>query len=241
MRRLRAALFVGLFSPIPYGAFLEQFRQTKLYDLLAAAPLILFYGFAVAGLAPQIAAAFRAGPIDLPVALKGLSLLGIACFATLQIVLFLVRRVPVQFSEDWPSRAVAFAGANASFAFLLLPRATLPPAMLALCAALSILGSAAAVTVAFWLGRSFAILPQARRLVVSGPYRFIRHPLYLAEAVAALGVMLQFRQPWALMIAIAALSFQIARMHYEERVLCAAYPAYRDYIARTARLIPGVY
>jgi protein-S-isoprenylcysteine O-methyltransferase Ste14 len=220
--------------------FLEQFRQTKLYDLLAAAPLILFYGFAVAGLLPQIANTLRAAT-QLPAVLSALSLLGIACFATLQIILFLVRRVPVRFSEDWPSRVAAFAGANASFAFLLLPRASLPPAMLALCAALSILGSAAAIAVAFWLGRSFAILPQARQLVVSGPYRFIRHPLYLAEAVAALGVMMQFRQPWALMIAIVAFSFQIARMHYEERVLSAAYPSYRDYMARTARLIPHVY
>jgi protein-S-isoprenylcysteine O-methyltransferase Ste14 len=221
--------------------FLEQFRQTKLYDLLTAAPLILFYGFAVAGLLPQIVDALRAAPTTLPLMLKALSLAGIACFATLQIVLFLVRRVPERFSEDWPSRAVAFAGANASFAFLLLPRAVLPPAMLALCAALSILGSAAAIIVAFWLGRSFAILPQARHLVVSGPYRFIRHPLYLSEAIAVLGVMMQFRQPWALMLAIIAFSFQIARMHYEERILSAAYPAYRDYMARTARLIPHIY
>jgi protein-S-isoprenylcysteine O-methyltransferase Ste14 len=220
---------------------LEQFRQTKLYDLLAASPLILFYAFAVAGLLPQISAALWSGPSNLTVVLNALSLLGIACFATLQIVLFLVRRVPTRFSEDWPSRAAAFAGANANFAFLLLPRATLPPATLALCAALSILGSAAAITVALWLGRSFSILPQARQLVVSGPYRFIRHPLYLAEAIAALGVMLQFSQPWALMIAIVGFSFQIVRMHYEERVLSAAYPTYRDYMARTARLIPHIY
>src|SRR5215472_11669970 len=80
--------------PVPV---LEQFRQTKLYDLLAAFPLILFYAFAVAGLMPRIAAAFWSGSPNLAVVLNALSLLGIACFATLQIVLFLVRRVPMRF------------------------------------------------------------------------------------------------------------------------------------------------
>ena len=220
-----------------------SFRQSKLYDLLAASPLIVFYGFAIAGLSGQIADAVREALAAGGIArmLNALSLIGIFCFAAVQIVLLLVRRVPVRFSEDWLSRAVALAGSNATFAFLLLPRVAQGPALQAVSAALSILGSAGAITVALWLGRGFAILPQARRLVVSGPYRFVRHPLYLAEMIAALGVMLQFRQPWALAILAAAYAFQFARMHYEEQVLAAAYPAYRDYMARTARLIPGLY
>jgi protein-S-isoprenylcysteine O-methyltransferase Ste14 len=30
-------------------------------------------------------------------------------------------------------------------------------------------------------------------------------------------------------------------MHYEEEILSASFPAYRDYVKRTARLIPGIY
>jgi protein-S-isoprenylcysteine O-methyltransferase Ste14 len=59
--------------------------------------------------------------------------------------------------------------------------------------------------------------------------------------IATLGVMLLYRQPWALGIALVTFALQIARMHYEERVLSEAYPAYREYMARTARLIPRVY
>jgi len=32
-----------------------------------------------------------------------------------------------------------------------------------------------------------------------------------------------------------------ARMEYEERVLLQSFPEYADYMARTARLLPGVY
>ena len=48
------------------------------------------------------------------------------------------------------------------------------------------------IVVIFHLGRSFSIVPQARTLVRTGPYKFVRNPLYLAEEVALLGTLLQF-------------------------------------------------
>src|SRR6516165_10222982 len=42
------------------------------------------------------------------------------------------------------------------------------------------------------LGRSFSLVPQARSVVQTGPYRWIKHPLYLAEEIAILGVVLQY-------------------------------------------------
>ena len=43
-----------------------------------------------------------------------------------------------------------------------------------------------------YLGKSFSIIPQARRLVREGPYSVVRHPLYLAEEVALLSCLLRF-------------------------------------------------
>ena len=43
------------------------------------------------------------------------------------------------------------------------------------------------------LARSLSIMPEARKLVTTGLYARIRHPLYLAEDIALLGIALQFR------------------------------------------------
>lgn len=78
-------------------------------------------------------------------------------------------------------------------------------------------------------------------MVTSGPYAFVRHPLYLGEFVVLFGIALQQLMPWALLLLGVQCMFQFERMKNEERVLARAFPNYEDYIARTARLLPGVY
>ena len=91
------------------------------------------------------------------------------------------------------------------------------------------------------LGRSFSVMPEARTLVTAGLYSRIRHPLYMAEAVATLGVFLQYRSLGAALLVAAQFAVQLWRMHEEEKVLEAQFPDYAGYRARTARLLPGVY
>jgi len=91
------------------------------------------------------------------------------------------------------------------------------------------------------LGRCFGILPDVRGLVTHGPYRFVRHPLYLGELTAVLGIVLGSRQPlWAGVTWVACLGLQLARTGYEERNISAEFPQYAEYAARTKRLIPGI-
>jgi protein-S-isoprenylcysteine O-methyltransferase Ste14 len=82
------------------------------------------------------------------------------------------------------------------------------------------------------------LMPEARQLVTSGPYAFMRHPLYASEMFYLIGGMLQFTQPWAAVIVTIQSCFQWKRMINEERVLGAAFPAYGPYAARTPRLFP---
>jgi protein-S-isoprenylcysteine O-methyltransferase Ste14 len=77
--------------------------------------------------------------------------------------------------------------------------------------------------------------------VVSGPYAFVRHPLYLGEFIVIFGTALQHSMPWSLLLLGVQYMFQFERMRNEERVLARAFPNYTDYMARTARLLPGVY
>ena len=218
-------------------------HDTKLYDLRAAAPLILWYALAIWQLAPDLAAeaaalwpAYRPGALlDLTARAATLIFLG------LQIVLFVIRRVPQAKAPGIAPRLAALIGSNIQLAFLALARAHMSVAVAGLSAALVTFGTVAAIVVAMWLGRSFSVFPQARRLVVRGPYRAIRHPLYLAEQIATWGVVFQYAQPWSVLIGLASLAAQFPRMHYEERVLGETYPDYADYAARTWRLIPYVY
>jgi len=62
------------------------------------------------------------------------------------------------------------------------------------------------------LGRSFSVMPEARRLVTNGPYSVIRHPVYLGEAVALAGVTSQYLSPWALLLLALQFIFQLERM-----------------------------
>ncbi len=73
------------------------------------------------------------------------------------------------------------------------------------------------------LGRSFSVMPEARRLVTNGPYGVIRHPVYLGEAIAIVGVTLQYLSGWALVLLVLQCIFQLERIKNEERVLAHAY------------------
>jgi protein-S-isoprenylcysteine O-methyltransferase Ste14 len=98
----------------------------------------------------------------------------------------------------------------------------------------------AIASVAF-LGRCFGVLPDVRGLVTRGPYRLVRHPLYLGELTAALGIVLG-AQRWAPALAawLVCLGLQLVRTKYEERSLRAQFPEYAPYADRTKRLIPGL-
>jgi len=222
---------------------LSDFQRGKLYDLLAVSPLVGWYIFSLFGLVPQLAALLHHYAVahDLRSGFSAASMIATLAFLVVQILLSLIRVPPQQFSPNWLSRIVALAGANMGLALLLLHRVELPLFMQAVSAGLTTFGLIASVYVASRLGRAFSVFPQARRLVTAGPYKHIRHPLYLTEQIALFGVMLQYQQPWALLIALAFLALHLRRMDYEERVLGEAYPAYREYAERTARLIPGIY
>jgi protein-S-isoprenylcysteine O-methyltransferase Ste14 len=216
------------------------FQATKVYDVFVAAPLIVFYGFSMGGLMPSLAAAWRSWP-SLNSALQISALLSNMLYFALVIALIFLRRMPSAKSQGlWP-RAVALLGGNLLIALLALPRVALPPLRAAVSTVLTGGGTLAEICVLVWLGRSFSLLPEARRLVTTGPYRHIRHPLYLAGLVGSLGAMLQYREPWAALVVIATFAFQVWRMDFEEQVLGKAFPEYKAYAAKSWRLIPGLY
>lgn len=90
------------------------------------------------------------------------------------------------------------------------------------------------------LGRCFGVLPEVRGLVTRGPYRLVRHPVYLGELGACAGLVLAAPTSWNLALAAAFAAAQATRMRLEERALLAEFPDYAQYAASTPRLLPRV-
>jgi protein-S-isoprenylcysteine O-methyltransferase Ste14 len=229
---------------------LKALRRTKLYDLFAAAPLIAWYLFCAAQILPaltqQVALVklfVRTDPSVLPatLVLGTLSRVSSLVFFLVLVVMFAVRRIPQRAAPGFYPRLAAVAGTFLSIGFVLLPPHELSSTLYLVSLLLVIAGTGFAIYAVLVLGRSLSILPEARRLVTRGPYALVRHPLYLGEMVALTGVALQYLSASALLLLGLVWAFQLQRMKYEERVLLQSFPEYGDYMARKARLVPGVY
>ncbi|MDE2489705.1 MAG: isoprenylcysteine carboxylmethyltransferase family protein [Elusimicrobia bacterium] len=174
-------------------------------------------------------------------ALAAASKTAVLLFLGLQEVLFIVRRLPAKKAAGAAPRLAAALGALLPLALFSLPPASPGPALYAVSGLFVFSGTLFAIRATSRLGRSFAIFPQARGLVLGGIYRRVRHPIYLGEQTAVLGAMLQFAQPWGALVALASVAAQFPRMRFEERLLRETYPDYAAYEARTWRLVPGLY
>lgn len=91
------------------------------------------------------------------------------------------------------------------------------------------------------LGRRFGVRPALRALVQSGPYRFLRHPIYLAYVLADIGYNLVGWNGGTVLMVLAGWAALVYRIRAEERVL-AGDPGWAAYAARVRyRLLPGIW
>ena len=103
---------------------------------------------------------------------------------------------------------------------------------------LSLLGYAISIWALVHLGRSFAMLVSVRRVVASGPYAYVRHPIYLGYAIDLCGLLLTSFSPTMLILGAGFITFLVIRARMEEEMLSAADAGYREAVARTGFLLP---
>jgi protein-S-isoprenylcysteine O-methyltransferase Ste14 len=105
-----------------------------------------------------------------------------------------------------------------------------------------------AVGLMIWARTTFGIrsfhasaTPTAGGLVTRGPYRWIRHPIYTAVVLFALGAALSHpgASAWILFGVTSVGAF--LRMLAEEALLKKQYPEYETYASRTRRMIPFLF
>jgi protein-S-isoprenylcysteine O-methyltransferase Ste14 len=159
-------------------------------------------------------------------------------FMALIVTTTLTRLRPIRKATGIEPRLSALLGTFLLLSLVFLPRADLPPIALVISSGLIVVGMSTSFMVLSWLGKSFSIMPEARRLVTRGPYGLVRHPLYLCEEIAVIGAFIQVLSPAAFLIVIVHALFQLRRMMNEEQVLKATFEDYESYAARTPRLIP---
>ncbi|WP_256583201.1 MULTISPECIES: isoprenylcysteine carboxylmethyltransferase family protein [Pseudomonas] len=81
-----------------------------------------------------------------------------------------------------------------------------------------------------------------QRVIDSGPYRFVRHPGYLAALGLFFGMALALGSFWALVPAALAAALLVLRTLWEDQLLQAELPGYADYCQRVRwRLVPGLW
>jgi len=103
------------------------------------------------------------------------------------------------------------------------------------------LGAGLSLVSILTMGRLFGIRPALRGLVTSGPYRFVRHPLYLSYVIADIGYNLQEWSFVTLLLVSFGWASLVYRIYAEERVLSqhAEWPAYVALVRY--RLFPGLW
>jgi protein-S-isoprenylcysteine O-methyltransferase Ste14 len=89
--------------------------------------------------------------------------------------------------------------------------------------------------------RAFPEIPQHGRLVVHGPYRWVRHPMYTSVLVITLAWTVEYPLPFRVALWVGLVVTLWIKLRYEERLLIERFSEYEAYRRQTKRLIPFVW
>jgi protein-S-isoprenylcysteine O-methyltransferase Ste14 len=101
-----------------------------------------------------------------------------------------------------------------------------------------LVGSVLSLWPLWYLRHSFSLEPEARSLVVAGPYRLARHPVYTVYLLTLVGIWLRTLSIPFLIAVVVWIGLLLLRVRFEEAILSAAFPEYREYRQRVGAFGP---
>ncbi|GIW04537.1 MAG: hypothetical protein KatS3mg059_1157 [Thermomicrobiales bacterium] len=153
-------------------------------------------------------------------------------------VLPVIRGRAIARGEGLAIKVIATVGGYAIIPLAMLPLTWRPDWLLTI----SSLGLTATSAWEIWalltLRRSFSVFPEARKLVMHGPYGIVRHPLYASYLLGYLLIALPRLSLLAVAITLAGIAAQIIRARREEAVLRSVFPEYAEYAERVPAFVP---
>ena len=161
-------------------------------------------------------------------------------FMLMVVYLTVTRLPPKGTAAGSEPRVSALVGTFLLMMLIVLPVENLGSAQRIISTGLIVIGTLSSAYCLYWLGRSFSIMATARGLVTHGPYSIVRHPLYFAEALTAVGLVLSNGSLLALLLGVVQFAFQFRRMQNEEKILRQTFSEYDDYAKRVPMIIPGL-
>ena len=154
-------------------------------------------------------------------------------------VIFILTRKPGEMAINFYAFSIAIMGTSLPLLVRPAEDAEFIPMWLSTGLMLSGLGLNASAKL--FLNRSFGIVAANRGVKRGGPYRLVRHPMYLGYIMTQIGFLLANFSASNLLLYAAAWAFQVLRIREEEKLLLRdeAYASYSTTVRH--RLIPGVY
>jgi len=92
--------------------------------------------------------------------------------------------------------------------------------------------------------RRFNVAPdplEDATLTTSGPYRWIRHPMYSALLLVALGAVLHHATSARIVVLAVLFVNLIVKLRHEEKLMLQKFPEYQKYMGNSRRLIPFLF
>ena len=181
-------------------------------------------------------------PINLIKAMGLINHLLIICFYILLILLYFLRTSAISTSKSPVTNIIAIVTTSIPFTIPLLGRNSfVDPLSIVISSVIIILGMLLSIFALLALGRNVSIIPQARKLVKHGPYRLVRHPLYLGELTSVFGIVAAEVTLSKMIVFLLLMAAQIYRSLREERLLESIFHEYQEYCSKTSRFIPGIF